>query len=72
MKGVGGYEAHKKQMEEKKKKEAEEEERKRQAVKVEDPEKLKSDRKQFFKKQKEQLVEQFGQMVKQREEVVVK
>jgi hypothetical protein len=72
MRSLGGYEAIQKRIEEEKKKKQEEEEKKRQELSKIDPEKAKSDRKQFMKKQKDQMKEVFEAMVKQREDLANK
>jgi hypothetical protein len=59
LKSLGGYKEFQKQIEEEKKKKLEEEEKKRQATTHVDPEKAKTERKIFMKKQKEALKESF-------------
>ena len=73
MKGLGGYDAVQKKIEEEKKKKQEEEDKKRQEAAAKfDPEKAKTERKLFMKKQKEQLKETFQAIVKQREDVAAR
>jgi hypothetical protein len=66
---MGGYEAKKKQIEEEKKKKQEEEEKKLLGGKKVDPEKAKTERKEFMKLQKEKLKDSFMQIIKQREDL---